>query len=305
MAPPRRFRGASYALPFVGGALGGAMDPRPMQFDESRMGGVETLVRPAQVPAVIGPREPATPIPSKRVRILEVNLKETQRDKARLYDAGAWILTLDNVATFSAQAPGPADLLFPIVPVRAIITIGTGGSSLNFETDTRNQSFQLPGAYVAVDIDWDASVPENGAEDTWNWVLPDSVKVKAQIQRGFATNNATRTIYTTLLGGGRTSSVWLPVPQFARCVKVWGQRYSIAGPDYATLPFWTHDDVESAKLEFTSETISGSGSLLVDYRGNNLLNPSGVPVPNVAQWWRLTGNPAPESAGPVEFTLGL
>lgn len=269
------------------GPLGGGHASAP-QFTQSRMGDSVTLVRPASVPALIPDGSPATPLPRVAQAILEVDLMSTQDQKAALYGAGSWVLTLDATATY--QELGPVDGN-RILPVRAIVTIGTGGAAQQFEVDVRNTSFQLPAANVKIVIDWDEQVPACDLGD--GWIMPDRVRVVASLQRGFSQGRATRSLWLA-----QTPSVILfgAVPNFAKCVRLWGglARSEALWADFL-LSFNTDREV--------------AGSELIQYTGAQLLNPSGVPVPTLAQSWALA-TPAfvvgtNMAFGPLEFDVVL
>lgn len=260
------------------------------QFFSSRLGNTVDLQwkGPDRLPFSNDPQA----LPQDGQLILEADLSGTQPGLA--WTAGAWVLTIDAFAEWTSPPTGTEDT---IIPVRASVSIGTGGSSQTFDVDVRNNSFQLPGANVRVVVNWDETVPASPAFFTRRWRLPQRVRVVAQLQRGFSSNPAKRTLW--LPTGWQGQPVAGKIPNFARCARVLGNR--------VTLDPYFQDS--QTFLSFYTED-SANGINLLAARGTNLVNPSGIPVPNMAQNWYLFGPPfgsplAPRMPPALEFDVLL
>lgn len=289
--PPRRGEG-------MGGGGGGVDLPA---FVESRMGGSVTLESPFADDKL--PLGVITTMPAQDQTIIEANLREDLKGE-NLYTPGSWVLTIDAFAEYFQDVP--AGLTRGILPIRARINIATGGSTQQFETDVRNQSFQLPAANVKVDIGWHDYVPQVNAALGWQYQIPRKTVVRAQIQRGYSNGRATRSQYIQQPdpATGVSSGVGYAIPNFARCLRVWGIRDQL---NPAATGFW---DLTAAggRIRITGEdAASGVVADQIIYYSANLVDPGGVPVPTNAQayaYYIPAGGPN-LMIGPLEWELSL
>jgi hypothetical protein len=276
------------------------------QLLNSRSGSVARLTLPSGFTQLIPPLSGTLALPRERIQIVQQDLAEIACElglKDKMLDAGSWSLILDHQAIYPTPLPG-APFSIPICPTRAIVNIGSGGSRNEFETDTKNQVFAMPGQTVTVDVAWDESLPAMQVSGVNSWVLPSEVVITATLQRSFTSNRATRSIWVPQYDPALGGAIQGKVPNLARCVRVWGRREIGATPP---------DDAQFflgpafGYLNFYAEKFPALASYpLMQYRGDTLMNPAGVPVPALAESFYLFVPPLQQPLlGPVEFELGL
>lgn len=268
-------------------------------FDSSKFGNAVKFPPPPFTPpnltGIVFPSPNPTPIPSHRQALIEVDLSTQDMREG----AGSWVFTCDT-NTKVAPLLGPSQPFFAVCPLVCTISIGSGGMQQTFQCDARNQSFQLPAANVKIFVDWDQTLPpwywsSAGA----GWVFPTEAEVVANIQRAFSQGRATRSIQVAHFSGGNAVQ-YGTIPNFARCVRLWGPRND---------GFWT-DPTPGTLTFYCDQDTSGNGlGKIISYSPANLLNPAGVPVPVGAQYWELIASGgAVASAGnlySLEFDLNL
>lgn len=260
-------------------------------YDSAKFGNVVTFTPPkgpippwsSTYPDIVAGGPNPILIPDSTQPLLEVDLSG-EKDSS-----GSWVLTIDHEATFRDQNGDPAGNGVYVVPLVATVSLGTGGSQQTFQTDCKNQSFQVPGANIKVSCNWDTSIPANSAAFFGgnNWQFPTKVEVRASIQRGFSTGIARRTQLLPSYGVAPAQPFLVvgKIPNFATCFRVWGDRNSI---------FFQPDPVGGSVTMWAEAAQGGSsfGGKLIQYFGPNLVNPSGVPVPAHAQNYFFSGGGA-------------
>lgn len=217
------------------------------------------------------------------VRILEPNIAEL--DRARNYEAGAWVLTCSTVV----RAPSP--LVTPVFnPLLARVSFGDGSASTIVELDVaQGSSIQFPCGALQVDII--QQLPPAG------FVLPASQKVTATVHRGFSSAAGTRSF--AIANSTAAPVVFTgPVPTGAKGMRGFGAGLTdaahggIGGGTLALLPV-----VNAPVLIVYADTDIGSADADGQYLG----------VPGLAGQWRATvpASPAPPapSLSIVEFLI--
>lgn len=225
--------------------------------------------------------------------LLEVDLTKTSQG----FDSGSWVLTLDAETQFNAPSNPSTPAEF-IVPAHIRVEIGTGGGRQIFEVDVRNQSFQLPASNVKVVVELDSFIPPAEGGLGAGFTIPTNMIVRGALQRGVSAGRATRTLWTPYyVGGSPPANRWpyQKIPNFARCMRVLGDRTS----------GWFGDG-EIALYTEVNNSSGYFGSALMRYPGARFENPSGLPVPAMAQSWLLDpGSPTTFRVFGVEFDISL
>jgi hypothetical protein len=267
-------------------------------FQSAKFGNIIEIVPPfLPLPQYLAPgriQAVTTPVPLPKVRqpLLEADLTVPELRET----SGSWVLSIDTETTITAPR-SPSEIENFVCPVVCEVSLGSGGASQVFECDARNQSFQVPAAYIKVVAKWPDSVPPWGWSTAGaGWAFPDKITVRATLQRGYSSGRATRTILAAKLGPSVTT--WNEkIPNFARCFRVWGDR---TDPFFGTSP--------TGLVQFFTEIDSlgaGWGPQMLYNANPNLLNPAGVPVPVEAQEYLYSLSSGDSSIYSFEFDLNL
>lgn len=208
------------------------------------------------------------------IPLLRADIREA--NPGRVYEAGAWVLTLSTEIEF-AGTPAPS-----CNPLIARIALGDGAVHQIIEVDIqKGTAFQIPAGSVQVDAFIES--PPSGFH------VPATQQVTCQIHRGFSSAKPTRTFFAAEPGGALALS--LLIPPMSKLFNAFG-----VGPVLAA-------------ANYTFRAGGGALASLETYIGTDLLAAAklgtGISVPKAAQSVSIT---LPAVAGALalyQFTIDI
>lgn len=186
------------------------------------------------------------------VQLLRADIREAHPSK--VYEAGAWVLTLSTDPVFAGVAPPSCN------PLIARVALGDGAVHQIIEVDIqRGAAFQIPSGSVQIDAILES--PPAGFN------VPATQIVTCQIHRGFSSAKPTRTFFAADPGGALALA--LPVPPMSKLFNAFG-----VGP-------------VTAAATYSFRAGGGGLSSLEGYVGTDILAANklgtGILVPRAAQ----------------------
>lgn len=188
--------------------------------------------------------------------VVEADLLELAPERALGFDAGNWVLAM-SVETQQEVAAAPG--VVRIAPIVGRLKVGSGGAMHVTEIDAWDQSISIPAGVCRLEVGYGHVDPDFEALPGESYLIPDSIRIRATIQRGFSSSAATRRWMWS-----SDTNVQIPIPNFATCWRYFttggpivGGRAIVRGAQSPLTPGTTGqilDEVEAGVLEAMGDT---------------------------------------------------